>query len=460
LGNLKMSNRFELFRKKMESDGLDEIVISSFEYLFTKLAEGESGKLTRQDIKKPDEKRIINYEDLPPGDEEGFDQLAIIKLNGGLGTSMGLEKAKSLLKVKDDYNFLDIIARQVLYLRKKSNHKIPLIFMNSFNTSADTIKYLSKYPELRINDLPLEFLQNKFPKIISDSLVPLNLDDDNLNWNPPGHGEIYMVMKQTGLLDLLLQKGYRYLFISNSDNLGAVADKRIMKYMKAAKIPFIMEVCQRNDMDKKGGHLAQDTQQRLILRESAHCPKEEIEEFEDINYFKYFNTNNLWLNLEALNEKLNSCNNFIQITPIMNPKIVNGIPVIQLETAMGSAINIFDDSKAIHVKRERFIPVKNTNELLSIRSNAYSIDERCLLKLADCRSQPPIITLDPRYYKNISDFERRFPCIPYLQNCTILSVSGDITFGMCLIFTGNVHLKSSDSTYLEQAIYQDATFTL
>ena len=60
----------------------------------------------------------------------------MLKLNGGLGTGMGLEKAKSLLPISGDDTFLDLIAKQVLHMRQASGGSLAFLLMNSFSTSA------------------------------------------------------------------------------------------------------------------------------------------------------------------------------------------------------------------------------------------------------------------------------------------------------------------------------------
>ncbi|HCX73610.1 MAG TPA: UTP--glucose-1-phosphate uridylyltransferase, partial [Candidatus Cloacimonas sp.] len=341
MGNLQK------FKEKMQQAGLNEIVIDSFAYYFQKVLAGETGKLSEEVISPPSDGNVVFHNNLGKGDKDDLQQLAVIKLNGGLGTSMGLKQAKSLIEVKNELNFLDIIARQILHLRKKTKKSIPLLFMNSFNTRQDTLDHLKKYSDLKVDDLPLDFLQNKFPKIRQKDLSPLQETDDKLNWNPPGHGEIYLVLQLSGILGKLLEKGYRYAFVSNSDNLGAVVDTSILSYMKKEKIPFIMEVCRRTAMDKKGGHLAETKDNGLILREVAQCPAAEIDKFQDILRYKYFNTNNIWIDLLALKRKLNQNEGRLNLTMILNSKTVKGEPVYQIETAMGAAIAEFENAKAV-----------------------------------------------------------------------------------------------------------------
>ncbi len=363
----------ELFISRMKSEGLSDIVVNTFVNYYKKLVGGESGKLTRHEIGRTSEKNIVKYDDLKNADTKHLKQLAVIKLNGGLGTSMGLKKAKTLLPVKGQLTFLDIIAQQILYMRKEYNCQIPVIFMNSFNTQKDTLELLAKYPELSRQSCSLDFVQNKFPKIRKEDFCPLTHKDDSLNWNPPGHGDIYSCLAQDKIIDKLLDSGIEYIFVSNSDNLGAQADLKILNYMADNKIPFIMEVCQRTEMDKKGGHLAERTDGRLILRETAQCPDDETDEFQNISLYNYFNTNNLWIDLKALKTAMEENNNVLDLPLIINPKKVEDTPVYQLETAMGSAISVFDGAKAVLVNRDRFAPVKKTQDLLLIWSDVYEL---------------------------------------------------------------------------------------
>jgi hypothetical protein len=91
---------------------------------------------------------------------------------------MGLDRAKSLLEVRDGLSFLDIIVQQVLGARKEHGVALPLLFMNSFRTREDTLAVLERYPDLAVDDLPLYFLQNKEPKLRADDLTPVEWERD------------------------------------------------------------------------------------------------------------------------------------------------------------------------------------------------------------------------------------------------------------------------------------------
>jgi UTP--glucose-1-phosphate uridylyltransferase len=431
--------------EKMRREGLGEVALRTFEHHYRKLADGHQGTLPEADIEPvadlPDAERLDDA-DAP------LDEVVVIKLNGGLGTSMGMDRAKSLLPVKGEHTFLDLIAGQILALRSRTGARLPLILMNSFATREDSLAALRRYGDLSAG-LPPDFVQHKVPKITADGLEPVeHPPDPRLEWAPPGHGDLYPALVASGMLDLLLERGYRYAFVSNSDNLGAVLEPRILAWMHDEGAPFVMEVADRKPSDRKGGHLARRRADGgLVLREIAQTPDEDVDAFQDVERHRYFNTNNLWLDLRALRDVL-SDQGVLDLPMIVNRKTVDprdpdSTPVIQLETAMGSAIGLFEGAAAIRVPRDRFVPVKTTNDLLAVRSDAYVVDDGDAVRLDPSRDgMPPIIDLDEKYYKLLGDFEPRFPAgAPSLVRCDSLRVAGDVRFGRDVTIRGNVRLE-------------------
>ncbi|MCB5246969.1 MAG: UTP--glucose-1-phosphate uridylyltransferase [Candidatus Cloacimonetes bacterium] len=443
-----------LFVKQMKAAGLDDGVIRTFSAYYKQLREGRQGAIPRGLIDPPDPANLIEYSALGEYRRQSIlKSIAVIKLNGGLGTSMGLSAAKSLLPVKGNMNFLDIITRQVLSLRSGTGYEVLLLFMNSYNTEADTLQYLQKYPDLNRQQLPISFVQNKFPRIRRDNLKPYENEDPDKMWNPPGHGDIYAALSSSGLLDRMIDAGYRYAFVSNSDNLGATIDTCIPAYMKANDIHFLMEVCERTEADKKGGHLCQDKQGQLMLREVAQCPLDEIGEFQDIGLYKYFNTNNLWIDLKALQWNLIAGDGIMLLPLIVNPKEVDGSPVYQLETAMGAAISVFNGARALKVPRSRFAPVKKNNDLLAIWSDLYELNDQYQVVLRRGIESVPPIELDERYYGQIDQLLQRFKDgIPSLAGCTGLRISGDISFGEDVICEGRVSLTAASPVHVKSKL--------
>ena len=452
----KMAKQFQPFAEKMKKNGLSPVVIDTFRHYYSLLVRGETGLITRADIDPVQEGEVADAEKLSGLTEAGrsaLRKLVVIKLNGGLGTSMGLSRTKLLLEVKDGLTFLDIIARQILTHRRKRGVNLPIVLMNSFNTEADTQEALSSYRDLA-TEIPLTFLQHKFPKVFQDGFAPaIWPSDPEMEWNPPGHGDIYTALVTSGMLQKLLDAGILYAFISNSDNLGAVVDETILGYFAQNNFPFMMEVADRTEADSKGGHLARLKNGRLTLREIAQCPENETEEFQDINVYRYFNTNTIWVNLLALKASLETHHNVIHLPMIRNPKTVDpkddSTPhVYQLETAMGSAISIFDGATAIRVPRTRFAPVKKCQDLLALWSDCYVlIEDYYVIQNPGRRLDTLVIRLDSTYYKKIDQFKARFPHgAPSLLDCVSLEVYGDVVFGKGVIVKGKVVIANrSDS---------------
>ncbi len=433
---------------KMREAGLAEAAIASFRHYYGQLVAGEEGVVRESEIEPVEELPAIS--DLETDDaarRKALDTAVILKLNGGLGTSMGLEKAKSLLEVKDGLTFLDVIVQQTLELRRREGARLPLVLMSSPHTRDDSLTALARYEDLPVDVAP-DFLQNRIPKIRADDLQPASWPDDpSLEWCPPGHGDVYSALATSGTLDELLDRGYAYLFISNSDNLGAVLEPRILAWMAAEQIPFVSEQCRRTEADRKGGHLARGGDGRLVLRETAQTSDEDKDAFEDIERHRFFNTNNLWVDIAVLKEVLGRREGVLGLPMIRNSKTVDPADssspaVYQLETAMGAAVEVFEGARAVLVPRDRFTPVKTTDDLLGLRSDAYVLDEHRRVVVAPERTHGPLfVDLDPDHYKLLGDFEERFPQgPPSLVECERFTVRGDLEFGRDVVARGRVEI--------------------
>ena len=438
---------FTPFHERMMAEQLPEIFINSFAHYYEKLVAGEDGMIPEDSIIPID--TLMDADVLPASldmvGREAVSRTVVIKLNGGLGTGMGLTGPKSLLKVKDGLSFLDIIARQAIGIGS------PLILMNSFATDGASLDVLSRYPALQ-HELPPSFLQHKEPKVSAVDFSPACYPDDrDLEWCPPGHGDLYIALATSGMLDEMLAAGFEYAFVSNADNLGAVLDFRILGHMVSCGLPFLMEVADRTPADRKGGHLAQHVDGQLVLREIAQCPADDMAAFQDIGRHRYFNTNNLWLHLPTLQSVLIERDYHLGLPMIRNRKTIDprdpdSMPVYQLETAMGSAIEVFGGAAAIRVPRTRFAPVKKTEDLLAVRSDAYVLtpDNRVVLA-RERRGTPPTVELIGDGYRFVSDLDARFPAgVPSLRRCNRLVVEGDFRFGRGIILRGDVRFRNTN----------------
>ncbi|WP_447643544.1 UTP--glucose-1-phosphate uridylyltransferase [Nocardioides zeae] len=436
---------------KMRDAGVDDTAVEVFAHYYRLLEHGETGMIAEDTIEPLD---MPSLADVAVDDQTAAEALAatvVIKLNGGLGTSMGMDRAKSLLCVRKGLSFLDIIARQTLRLRERTGARLPLVLMNSFRTSADTLAALERYDALPVDGLPLEFLQNKEPKLRVSDLEPVEFPSDpDLEWCPPGHGDIYTALLGTGLLDEMIAQGYRYAFVSNSDNLGAVADPQVAGWFASSGAPFAIEAVRRTPSDRKGGHFARRASDgRIILRETAQTRDEDKGALADLDRHRYMSTNNLWFDLVAMKKTLTERQGVLGLPLIRNVKNVDPADsstekVVQIETAMGAAIEVFEGARTIEVGRDRFIPVKTTNDLLVLRSDIYAIGDDFVLD--QVATDVPFIDLDGDVYKLVGDFDRRFPeGAPSLKEATALRVRGDWTFGKGVTVRGEVELDEAPS---------------
>lgn len=440
---------FDAFERKMSAAGMGEAPIRAFRHNFQALLRRESGMIPEASLSPVAD--LTSYAELAAGSLDAaatclLDKAVVIKLNGGLGTSMGLQGPKCLLPVRDGLNFLDLMVRQILDLRQRSGAKVRLLLMNSFSTSRDTLQHLARHAggaAWLADPAEVELMQNQIPKIDAATMEPVTWPaDPALEWCPPGHGDLFPALAGSGWLDRLLDEGVRYAFVSNGDNLGATLDPALLNSFAASGAPFLMEVTRRTAADRKGGHVARRTSDgRLLLREVAQCPEADLEAFQDIGRHRYFNTNSLWLRLDLLKAQVAANAGVLPLPMIQNRKTVDprdpsSPAVIQLETAMGAAIECFAGAAAIEVPRSRFAPVKSTADLLALRSDAYQIhpDGQVILH-PDRHGVPPVITLSDNY-KLVDQLDALG--VPSLLRCRSLTVTGPAHFPPGTVLEGDV----------------------
>ena len=448
------------FESKLRKAGLPQVVIGTFTYYYDKVTTGETGLIYDREIEPVALEDIEYSENLRKYraiGEKNFKKSVRIILNGGLGTSMGLTGTKSLLKVKDGKSFLAII------LQQSRQRGAKLALMNSFSTHTETLEALER---INPTSTPLTFLQHKYPKILQNGLGPaIWPQNPELEWNPPGHGDVYTALFTSGLLQRLLDSGIKYGFISNSDNLGADMDPDLLGYFVKNNFPFMMEVAEKTNADVKGGHLARQKNGRLILREIAQCPEDELSTCMDIHRYCFFNTNNIWINLEFLYDLVKK-ENAVHLPMILNPKNLDprdetSPKVFQIETAMGAAISLFEGATAVRVPRSRFLPVKKCSDLLAVRSDCFEFDKRSgrlqVNRERVAKGLPDTINidLDSEYYGKIDLFENHFiNGVPSLVNCQALSIEGDVLFEGQVTISDSVRIINRRNT---QAVIKRGT---
>ncbi len=441
-------NGLEQAQRRMAEGGVSQRAIDVFSDFYAQLEGGATGMVPEADIDPlvdVDHAGDIELDD--DARRAAASVTAVIKLNGGLGTSMGLDRAKTLLPAHGELTFLDVIVGQVRSLRASLDAPVPLLFMNSFRTHDDTLAALAKYDDLAVDGLPIDFLQNREPKLRAEDLTPVDWPaDPSLEWCPPGHGDLYTALEVSGILDALIERGFRYATVSNADNLGAAPDPAMMAWFAASGAPYAAEVCRRTPADIKGGHIVvRKSDGRLVLRDTAQIPADDVAQADDPKRHPYFHTNNLWLDLRVVRSTLDERDGILGLPLIRNEKTVDPTDpsspqVIQIECAMGAAVEVFDGATAIEVDRSRFLPVKTTNDLLLLQSDVYELGEDFRLRAS---GEVPLVDLDRQFYATIGDFGRRLPEPPSLIGARSLTVRGDWTFGPGIVVRGDVTLEDT-----------------
>ncbi|XP_032882209.1 UTP--glucose-1-phosphate uridylyltransferase isoform X1 [Amblyraja radiata] len=419
-----------------------------FQKLFRSLLQRKGPSVEWEKIQKAPEDSIQPYDKierrgLPNDISSLLSKLVVVKLNGGLGTSMGCKGPKSLISVRNENTFLDLTVLQIEHLNRTYDADVPLVLMNSFNTDEDTKKILQKYNHYAVKIHT--FNQSRYPRINRESMLPVATDNSSTGfnaeaWYPPGHGDIYASFYNSGLLDIFLEQGKEYMFVSNIDNLGATVDLNILHHLlnppSGRQCEFVMEVTDKTRADVKGGTLIQ-YDGKLRLLEIAQVPKAHVDEFKSVTKFKIFNTNNLWISLTAISRLQHQ--NAIDMEIILNPKTLDdGLNVIQLETAVGAAIKCFENALGVNVPRSRFLPVKTTSDLMLVMSNLYSLNAGSLTMSVKREFRTvPLVKLGSSFTK-VQDYLTRLESIPDIIELDHLTVSGDVTFGKHVVLKGTV----------------------
>ncbi|KAI9294882.1 UTP--glucose-1-phosphate uridylyltransferase [Neoconidiobolus thromboides FSU 785] len=426
--------------------------MDDFFRLFKRFTEEKSKntKLNWSRVRSPPDEKIIPYATLPKAsvtDRNLLDKLAVLKLNGGLGTTMGCVGPKSAIEVRDGMSFLDLTVRQLEYLNRMSGANVPLVLMNSFNTAEETYRMIQKFANHNIQIK--NFNQSRYPRIKKDSYTPLpsSYDSPLTSWYPPGHGDLFDSLNNSGLLDELIAEGKEYLFISNIDNLGAIVDTNILQHVIDSGAEFVMEVTDKTKADIKGGTLI-DYNGQIRLLEIAQVPSDYVEDFKSIRKFKIFNTNNLWVSVKAIKRLVEQ--KALNMEIIVNNKVApNGEAVIQLETAVGAAIKYFEGAHGINVPRARFLPVKSTSDLFLVTSDLYSTNHGVLsMNPKRIFKTVPVVKLGD-HFKKVNDFLSRFRGPPHILELDHLTVTGDVSFGKDVVLKGTVIIVANHGSRID-----------
>mmetsp|Transcript_7527 Transcript_7527/g.16400 ORF Transcript_7527/g.16400 Transcript_7527/m.16400 type:complete len:509 (+) Transcript_7527:212-1738(+) len=387
---------------------------------------------------------------------ELLNKLVILKLNGGLGTTMGCKGPKSAIEVRNSLSFLDLAVRQIEFLNTKHGVDVPLILMNSFNTDEETKRVVSKYAKRHVSIRT--FVQSKFPRCDKTTMTPVTTEkfshDTRGLWYPPGHGDVYAALARNGLLQHLISMGKEYIFISNIDNLGATVDLNILYHLMENDYKFCMEVTKRERQDISGGTLV-ELHGKPVLLEKYALPKVLGDNIRRDKRFDKFNTNNIWVNLREM-QRLVSVHKSLNLQVIVKEKMTtfpNGTeaPCLTFLTAAGAAISLFDDVCVVSVPRERFLPVKTTDDLFAVQSDLFTV-KHGTLHLSEKRTitpRVPTVKLGP-CFKTVDEYMQRLPFgVPDIIDLEHLTVSGSVSFRNRIQLKGTVIIVAEEGSHID-----------
>ncbi|KAJ5225042.1 hypothetical protein N7468_006267 [Penicillium chermesinum] len=385
-------------------------------------------------IAPPQPSQVVGYDELgADASVEFLNKLAVVKLNGGLGTSMGCVGPKSVIEVREGMSFLDLSVRQIEHLNHSFGVNVPFVLMNSFNTDQDTQSIIKKYEGHNVDIIT--FNQSRYPRINKDSLLPApkSYDSPLQDWYPPGHGDVFESLYNSGTLDKLIERGIEYIFLSNADNLGAVVDLRILQHMVDSQAEYIMELTDKTKADVKGGTII-DSDGKVRLLEIAQVPKEHVNEFKSIKKFKYFNTNNIWLNVQAIKRVVEE--NELEMEIIPNEKSIPADKkgeadqaIYQLETAVGAAIRHFRNAHGVN-------------------SDLYRLEHGQLVMDPNRFGGVPVIKLGSDF-KKVSDFQKRIASIPRIVELDHLTITGAVNLGRNVTLKGTVIIVATEGSTID-----------
>lgn len=381
-------------------------------------------------------------------------KVAVVKLNGGLGSRMGCWGPKSALEVREGLTFLDLTVRQVEWLNAAYDADVPLVLMNSFQTHDDTVRVLGKYAR---HDITVHcVIQSCFPRLDVATLLPVAdaaFSEDNRGlWYPPGHGDVWRTLSRSGMLAELIREGREWLFVSNVDNLGATVDLRILHALAAGELEaegcdFAMEVTPKTKQDQQGGVFV-DYKGGPMLVEAGQAPQAQRAELESLRHFNKHNTNNLWASAKQVQALVEGGR--IRTQVLLHRRETEGLQMLQLETAAGAAMRCFNRAVGVEVDRSRFLPVKSTSDLLAVQSNLFEIRHGALLPSpARVSPAPPVVRLGPEFTR-LRDFAVRFQAgLPDVVELDHLTVSGDVVFGKGVVLRGTVVIVATEGNRID-----------
>ncbi len=345
----------------LESYGFDEIRFEQYK------DEVAKGKLTPKSNIVQGRVEACNqdfWEDLPKLGTQEAEELAQIGnqaisrgevgalvLNGGMATRFGGE-VKGIVQALPGKSFLALKCHSILQTARAADGEVPLLIMNSFATHEATKAHFAEhknfgFPEGQVH----HYTQGISMRLTPKGAIFLGAEGKP-SFYGPGHGDCLPFLRKSGILSSFLERGGKYLFLSNVDNLAARLDPRVIgAHIKKGKA-VTSELAPKWPGDQGGAPALVDDEFWIV--EGFRFPPEF-----DQDSIPVFNTNTFTLNAEAIDRSFD-------LTPCFVKKKVDGKEAVQIETLVGE-ITRFLDTNYLRVRRTgkecRFFPIKTRTDL-------------------------------------------------------------------------------------------------
>ena len=229
-------------------------------------------------------------------------------------------------------------------------------------------------------------VQSQEPRLLQSDLSPVGGRTTRRSNGAPGHGDLYPTLLDSGILDQLIEAGFRYASVSNSDNLGCGPrpPSRVGLPAVARRMPQRSPPARR--WTSKGWPIVRRRADgRLILRETAQTAPEEMQFFTDAARHPHARHQQPLVRPGRAQGQADRDRR--RVWPSPHPQcegrrsgrsdLTGGLPA---RVRHGAAIEVFDGARVIVVPRDRFIPVKTTNELALLRSDVVTWDQASPLR--------------------------------------------------------------------------------
>jgi len=276
---------------------------------------------------------------------------ALVVLAGGMATRMG-GVVKALLEAIEGHSFLDLRLREQDTSARRWGRRVPLWLMTSAATDAPIRAALGD----RLDQRDVAVVRQGLSLRLTPEGRLFRDADGRPSPYAPGHGDLPDVLRQSGLIERFLERGGRYLMITNLDNLGANLEPAYAGWFLEQQSACVCEVVDKVPADRGGIPVLVGGRTMVVeeYRLPSSFPPSRVE---------VFNTNTFHVDARSMLQPL-------ELSWCAAHKQVGDQPAVQFERLLGE-ITAHLPTRFLRVPRSgvgsRFLPVKDHDDLRARR---------------------------------------------------------------------------------------------